>query len=498
MFRPIIYTISCALAISESIKMQARGGEGGKTAVRKLVLIYRILGLYHGGKCGTIRAHMIGDRLQIGLAGLGTVGSGVYEALLRNRSLLEARALISYDVRRVAVRNLHRPREVEIDRAVLTDDWQDLVNDPEIDIVIELIGGITEAYELVTAALRAGKPVVTGNKALLAERGNELFRLSAREGTPLYFEASCGGGIPIVQCLQNSLICNKVSSIVGIINGTSNYILTAMGREGLPFATALEQAQRLGYAEADPTLDINGWDAAHKGLVLAMLAYGTPLSPDKITVSGIEGVEPVDFSIAEQMGHTIKLLVVIKHHAENKALELRVQPSLVPQGHLLSKVDGVFNAIAVNGDIVGETVFYGRGAGKNPTSSAVVSDVVLAMRECRLPGYHTGFQPYAEEVEVLPIDDTVTPYYVRFRVQQDRCGVIAAIAMAFSNHGISISATSSTPGADDEHGVRWNSLVFILHSCRWGQLREALQEISSLSTVKANPVVLRMETFPES
>lgn len=441
---------------------------------------------------------MIGDKLQIGLAGLGTVGSGVYEALLRNRSLLEARAQISYEVRRVAVRDVNRPREVELAPETLTDNWRDLVEDPEMDIIIELIGGTTEAYELVKAALEAGKPVVTGNKALLAERGSELFRLSLREGTPLYFEASCGGGIPIVQCLQTSLVCNRVNSIMGIINGTSNYILTAMAKEGLSFETALAQAQRLGYAEADPSLDINGWDAAHKGLILAMLAYGTPLSPDKIAVSGIESIKPVDFELAQRLGYTIKLLVVIKHHAERRALELRVQPSFVSQNHLLSKVDDVFNAIAVNGDIVGETIFYGRGAGKNPTSSAVVSDVVLAMRECRLPDYHTGFHPYSEEVEVLPPDDTVTPYYVRFRVQRDRCGVIAAIATAFSNHDISISATSSTDGADDEFGVRWNSLVFILHACRWGQLRNALQELALVDYVKPNPVVLRIENLQDT
>ena len=440
---------------------------------------------------------MKGDTLQIGLAGLGTVGSGVYETLLRHRSLLEARAQISYEVRRVAVRDLTRPREVEIDPDVLTDDWHELVDDPQMDIIIELIGGTTEAYKLVRAALEAGKPVVTGNKALLAEYGSELFKLSTQKGTPLYFEASCGGGIPIVQSLQKSLVCNKVDSIVGIINGTSNYILTAMEKDAMPFEQALASAKLKGYAEADPTLDVNGWDAAHKGLILAMLAYGMPLSPEAITVSGIERIEPIDFDFAHRQGYTIKLLVVIKRHSERKALELRVQPSFVPREHILANVDGVFNAIAVRGDIVGETIFYGRGAGKNPTASAVVSDVVLAMRERRV-GEHTGFHPYTEQVDVLPADDTVTPYYVRFRVQQDRCGVIAAIAGAFANHGISISATSSTDGSDDDQGVRWNNLVFILHACRWGQLREALQELTSVSTVAPQPVVLRMETFQES
>ena len=435
---------------------------------------------------------MIGDRLQIGLAGLGTVGTGVYEALLRNRSLLEARAQISYEVRRIAVRDLGKPREVALEPGVLTDDWRDLVEDEKIDIIIELIGGTREAHELVLAALKAGKPVVTGNKALLAEHGSELFRLSQERGVPLYFEASCGGGIPIVQSLQTSLICNRVDSIVGIINGTSNYILTAMEKKGLSFHEALEEARMLGYAEADPALDINGWDAAHKALILAMLAYGTPLSPDKVAVRGIESIDPVDIQFAQQLGYTIKLLVVIKRHANQKALELRVQPSFVPQTHLLSKVEGVFNAIAVSGDIVGETIFYGRGAGKNPTTSAVLGDVVLAMRECRLPDYHTGFHPYAEAMRVLPAQETVTPYYVRFRVK-DCHGVIAAISALFARYDIGIAAITSRDGADDEEGKHWNYLVFMLYECNFGQLESSLAEIQRLGTVLGEPMVLSIE-----
>ena len=220
--------------------------------------------------------------IQLGLAGLGTVGSGVYETLCRNHSLLEARSKIPFRIKRIAVRNLEKPRETAVPQELLTDDWQDLGNDPEIDIVIELIGGTRQAYELVTLALRAGKPVVTGNKALLAEYGAEIFKLSAEMGTPIYFEASAGGGIPIIQSLQNSLICNHINSIVGIINGTSNYILSAMGEHGADYADALVQAQKLGFAEEDPSLDVNGWDAAHKALILAMLASGTTISPAKI------------------------------------------------------------------------------------------------------------------------------------------------------------------------------------------------------------------------
>lgn len=437
---------------------------------------------------------MIGDTLQLGLAGLGTVGSGVYETLCRNYELLEARAQIPFAVKKIAVGNLNRHREIEVDPALLTDDWRELVNDPDIDIIIELIGGTDEAYKLVKAALQAGKPVVTGNKAVLAQYGSELFTLSAEKGTPLYFEASCGGGIPIVQSLQNSLICNKVEYIAGIINGTSNYILTSMKEQGMPFHVALEQAQKLGFAEADPTFDINGWDAAHKALILAMLAYGTPLNPDKIAVYGIERVESVDFKLADQLGYTIKLLVVIKHHAETDALELRVQPSFVPKEYLLAKVDGVFNAIAVKGDIVGESIFYGRGAGKNPTASAVIGDIVLAMRECRLADYHTGFQPYTKEMSILPMGETVTPYYVRFRVQ-DRPGVIAAIASKFAKYDVDISATTSTNESVDENGVRRNHLVFMVHACKWVRLKYVLRELADNEYIDRHPAVFRIETF---
>ena len=437
---------------------------------------------------------MIEKTLQIGLAGLGTVGTGVYETLCRNHDLLEARVQMAFAVRKVAVAHPERHRDVDIAPAMLTSDWRDLVNDPEIDIIIELIGGTKVAYQLVKAALEAGKPVVTGNKALLAEYGGELFRLSAERGTPLYFEASCGGGIPIIQSLQNSLICNNVRSIAGIINGTSNYILSSMEKDGTSYADALAAAQAKGYAEADPTLDINGWDAAHKALILAMLAYGTPIAPDKISVYGIERVTSTDFKFAEQLGYTIKLLVVIKHHAEEDRLELRVQPSFVPREHLLSKVDGVFNAIAVKGDIVGETIFYGRGAGANPTASAVIGDVVLAMRECRHPEHHTGFHPYTKRLDIMPQEETETPYYVRFLVK-DRPGVIATIATELAKLDIGISGTSSTPHTSTECAEPCNDLVFMLHSCPWGRLRKAIKSLRASDAIAPHPAVFRIETF---
>ncbi len=433
--------------------------------------------------------------LQLGLVGLGTVGAGVYETLSLQHDLLEARAQISFCVKRIAVRDLTRPRPVQVDAALLTDDWREIVNDPDIDIVIELIGGTTEAFELVQASLRAGKPLITGNKALLAEHGGELFALSAQLNVPLYFEASCGGGIPIIQSLQNSLICNNVRSMAGIINGTSNYILSSMKERGVSFAKALKKAQALGFAEADPTLDINGGDAAHKALILAMLAYGKPISPEQIAITGIERVEATDFDFAQKLGYTIKLLVVIKLHdtEQGERLELRVQPSFVPLTHLLANVNGVFNAIAVRGDIVGETIFYGRGAGKNPTASAVIGDIVLAMRECRHPEFHTGFSPYSENLEIMPADDTETPYYVRFKIR-DEAGGIAALATIFTKYGISISATNSAAISSDEDDT-CNNLVFVLHQCPWGKVRQALEEVSQLNGVVDHPSILRIEHF---
>jgi homoserine dehydrogenase len=310
---------------------------------------------------------------------------------------------------------------------------------------------------------------------------------------PIYFEASAGGGIPIIESLRNSLICNHIKSIIGIINGTSNYILSAMSEQGTSYSEALAKAQELGYAEADPSFDVNGWDAGHKALILAMLAYGTTIDPSKIYVGGIEHISPCDFRFADKLGYTIKLLVVIRSHSDH-SLELRVQPSFVPKNHILASVNGVFNAIAVNGDIVGETLFYGRGAGKNPTSSAVISDAITAMRESRHPKYHTGFHPYSSECRVMDVDDTVTPYYVRFQVE-DRTGVIADITSILARLNIGISGTSTSFDHETIDGRTWNNLVFILHACPWEQLQNALAGIILLPNVGTSPSVLRIEQF---
>ena len=299
--------------------------------------------------------------LKIGLAGFGNVGAGVYKNLQKNRDLLQERTGREIVVHRVAVRDLKKIRDIPLPAENVTTDLDELINDKEIDLVVELIGGIERAFDLVKGALQNGKTVVTGNKALLAERGRELFEIAEKNNSPIYYEAAVAGGIPIIKTVQESLIGNHIQSVAGIINGTCNYILTRMTDAGLEYPEALAEAQKLGYAEADPTLDVNGWDAAHKAIILASLSYGCWVPCNKIHVEGIERISKPDIEFADSLGYTIKLLAVIRLHESNGAIEVRVQPSLVPKEHILASVRGVFNAILVTGDVVGETLFYGSG-----------------------------------------------------------------------------------------------------------------------------------------
>jgi homoserine dehydrogenase len=434
--------------------------------------------------------------LGIGLAGFGTVGSGVWNTLERNGHLITARTGggISLHVARILVRDLAKTRATisDVPPEIFTTEWQSLVADPAVDIVVELIGGTTDAFEIVAAALRAKKPVVTGNKALLAERGVELFAISKQHGTPIHFEAAVAGGIPIIRTVQDSFIGNRIRSFSGIINGTSNFILGRMTEAGLTFEAALAEAQANGFAEADPALDVNGWDAAHKAIVLATLAYGFPIDPAAIHVSGIQQVRPADIAFANNLGYVIKLLAVVREHP-NQAIEIRVQPSFVPKSHILASVGGVFNAVAVHGDTAGETLFYGRGAGQDPTASSVVADLVEAARSLRHDGDHRGFLPYCESGELLPVGETSTAYYVRFDVT-DRPGVIAEIARVLANHRIGISGTHSpvNPANPDAAFV---DMIFLLHTCPFGKLQTALAEIETLDCVNSTPVVFRIETL---
>lgn len=436
--------------------------------------------------------------IRIGLAGLGNVGLGVYSNLVKNRQLLTERTGAQFEVRRIAVRDPSKEREIEVPRELMTTRWQDLVEDPEVQVVVELIGGVEQAFELVAAALRARKVVVTGNKALLAERGKELFALAEEHGAPIYFEAAVCGGIPIIKTVQEAFVGNHIRSIYGIINGTSNYILTRMKDAGLSYEAALQEAQALGYAEADPTLDVNGWDAAHKAIILASLSYGKWLRPEDVMVEGIENISLTDIRFAEDLGYVIKLLSIIR--VDEGGIEVRVQPSLIPASHVLASVNGVFNAIAVLGDVVGETLFYGRGAGQDPTASSVISDLADTVWAVRYGAQFSGFVPHGLYGQPKPIDETRSQYYVRLTVD-DLPGVLGQVAAAFGEAGVGIR-TVLQPGLKAEPGVRPEpgdagrsaTLMLLMHEAPLGEFRRAIDSVARLDCVRATPVWMRVES----
>ena len=429
--------------------------------------------------------------IQVGLAGLGNVGAGVYKNLVKNRALITQRTGADIRVARIAVRDLTRKRDVAVPPPLLTTHWQELVDDASIPVVVELIGGTTTAYEMVCAALRAKKIVVTGNKALLAERGQELFALAEHCGVPIYFEAAVAGGIPIIQVLQEGLVGNHIRSIHGIINGTCNYILTRMSQAGLSYADALQEAQQKGFAEADPYLDVSGWDAAHKAIILASLSYGFWIPPEKICVEGVDRVSITDFKFAERLGYTIKLLSVIRAD-ENGLVEVRTQPTLVPLSHVLASVSGSFNAVLVNGDIVGETLFYGRGAGQDPTSSSVISDLCEAAAVLMHGARHSGFVPHGLYGRSKPVDDTVSHHYLRLTVN-DVPGVLAQVATELGQRGIGISSVLQPEDLESTTGE--TSLVLMVHDARVGDMKQALAALRSLSCVRGEPTWMRVETL---
>jgi homoserine dehydrogenase len=411
---------------------------------------------------------------------------------MRNGALIQQRtgAAQSLAVKRILVRDANKPRSEDLAAELFTTDWRAVVEDPEVKIVVELIGGTDVAFEILARALQLGKPVVTGNKALLAERGKEIFALSLQHHTPIFFEAAVAGGIPIIKTMRESFVGNRIHAMTGIINGTSNYILQRMSEAGLDFQSALGEAQKLGYAEADPTLDVNGWDAAHKAILLATLAYGFPIATADVHVVGIQQVKPIDIEFAKQLGYVVKLLAVIREHADH-AVEVRLQPSFVSRSHILASVNGVFNAVAVHGDAVGDAVFYGRGAGQDPTASAVVADLVDAAASLADDFGNRGFLPWKKTGTLVPIEQTATAYYVRFDVT-DRPGVIAEIARVLADFRIGISGTHSPVNPEDPEAA-FVDMVFLLHRCPYGLLQQALQRIEELDCVNSQPVVFRIE-----
>jgi homoserine dehydrogenase len=380
--------------------------------------------------------------INVGLLGIGTVGGGTFNVLARNEAEITRRAGRPIRITKVADKNLELARQVAAGRAQVTDDAFSVVTDPDIDIVVELIGGYGIARELVMAAIANGKHVVTANKALLAVHGNEIFAAAHAKGVMVAFEAAVAGGIPIIKAVREGLTANRIQWIAGIINGTTNFILSEMRDKGLPFDVVLKEAQRLGYAEADPTFDIEGIDAAHKITILSALAFGIPMQFDKAHVEGISQLDADDNKYAEQLGYRIKLLGITRRRPEG--VELRVHPTLIPTKRLIANVEGAMNAVLVQGDAVGATLYYGKGAGAEPTASAVIADLVDVTRmhtadpEHRVP--HLAFQPDAlENTPILPLSEVETSYYLRLRVE-DKPGVLADITRILADQQISIDA----------------------------------------------------------
>jgi len=427
-------------------------------------------------------------QIGIGLAGFGTVGAGVFKHLALNRALLSERLGLTLEVRRIAVRDPKKSRSIEAPASLFTANWQEVVDDPNVQIVVELMGGIEEARALIIRAIEAGKIVVTGNKALLAEHGKEIFDLASARQVPVFFEAAVAGGIPIIKAVRESFVGNHIQSIHGIINGTTNYILTRMTDAGIDYADALAEAQSQGYAEADPTLDVNGWDAAHKAIILASLAYGTWISPSQVFVEGIEQVTARDVAFARKLGYRIKLLGIIKAAAAGE-IEVRVHPTLVAEKHVLASVNGVFNALCVHGDVVGETLFYGRGAGQDATASAVIADLAEAAGALQSKRRDCGFMPHGLYGDCKPLDSITCQYYLRVPVE-DKPGVLSLVAGALGamNIGISSMIQPESSGAEAE-------LILMLHDATHAQVRQALEQIQALGCVNGKPHLLRVENF---
>lgn len=390
--------------------------------------------------------------INVGLLGIGTVGGGTFTVLKRNEEEITRRAGRPIRITTVADKNLELARAVAGEGVRITDDAFAVVTDPEIDIVVELIGGYGVARELVLQAIENGKHVVTANKALLAVHGNEIFAAAQKKGVMVAFEAAVAGGIPIIKALREGLSANRIQWLAGIINGTTNFILSEMRDKGLPFADVLKEAQALGYAEADPTFDIEGVDAAHKATIMSAIAFGIPMQFDKAYIEGITKLESADIDYAEQLGYRIKLLGIAKKRDDG--VELRVHPTLIPEKRLIANVEGAMNAVLVQGDAVGATLYYGKGAGAEPTASAVIADLVDVTRlhtadpEHRVP--HLAFQPdQVQDIAVLPIEEVITSYYLRMRVE-DKRGVLADITRILADSDISIDAMIQKEPAEGE------------------------------------------------
>ena len=435
---------------------------------------------------------MTDNPIQVGLLGIGTVGSGTFKVLQRNQEQIRRRAGRGIVITMVADLDTARARAIVGEAARVVDDARAVIADPGIDIVVELIGGYGIARTLVLEAIAAGKHVVTANKALLAVHGSEIFEAARARGVVVAFEAAVAGGIPIIKALREGLTANRIDWVAGIINGTTNFILSEMRAKGLDFGAVLKEAQRLGYAEADPTFDIEGVDAAHKATIMSAIAFGIPVQFDKAHVEGITALQAADIRYAEQLGYRIKLLGIARRRATG--IELRVHPTLVPTQRLIANVEGAMNAVVVQGDAVGTTLYYGKGAGSEPTASAVVADLVDITRlHTADPGHrvpHLAFQPGSlAATPILSIDEVVTAFYLRL-VVADKAGVLARITGILAQADISIDAVLQRESAEGENQT---DLIILTHDTVEGHMQKALAQMQALPTVLAPIVRIRKE-----
>jgi homoserine dehydrogenase len=437
------------------------------------------------------------DPVKVGILGLGTVGGGTVNVLQRNAEEIARRAGRGIVVTHAAARDLNKPRICSTDGITITADPKEVVENPEIAIVIELIGGDTLARDLVMRAIENGKHVVTANKALIAKHGNEIFAAAQAKGVIVAFEAAVAGGIPIIKAIREGLAGNQIEWLAGIINGTGNFILTEMRDKGRDFDDVLKEAQELGYAEADPEFDVEGIDAAHKLTILASIAFGIPLQFEKAFTEGITKITREDVTYAEELGYRIKHLGITRR--TDKGIELRVHPTLIPERRLIANVDGVMNAVLVQGDAVGPTLYYGAGAGAEPTASAVVADVVDVVRvltsdpENRVP--HLAFQPDSlSDLPILKMEDVETAYYLRMQVK-DEPGVLANVTRILGDKGISIEAIIQK---EPQGGSAEASVIMLTHKVVEKQMNEAIQQIESLDTISGEVTRIRMESLEAS
>ncbi len=432
--------------------------------------------------------------VKVGILGLGTVGSGTFNVLKRNQGEILGRAGRRIEVAMVADRDVERAKSIVKGDCEVVADGNLLVNNPEIDIVVELIGGYTVAKDFVLKAIENGKHVVTANKALLAVHGNEIFEAAQKKKVIVAFEAAVAGGIPIIKALREGLTANRIEWIAGIINGTTNFILSGMRDKGLDFNTVLKDAQALGYAEADPTFDIEGIDAAHKATIMSAIAFGVPVQFDKAYVEGITKLESIDITYAEQLGYRIKLLGITKR-MEN-GIELRVHPTLIPEKRLIANVEGAMNAVLVNSDAVGASLYYGKGAGSEPTASAVIADLVDIARvdtvnpEHRVP--YLAFQPDAmNDTPILPITEVTTSYYLRMQVK-DQPGVLADITRILADLSISIDAFLQK---EPQEGETLVDIIILTHQTQEKNMNAAIGKIEQIPTVKGKVTKIRLENL---